>query len=295
MSMTEHILALAVDGGGTRCRVAARTKAETVTVETGSANVCTDFENAVCEVVRGLEALAKRVACPVGALAAAPAFVGLAGVTCETLANQLRDALPFQNVRIADDRVAAVRGALGLRDGVVAHCGTGSFYAAQVGGAIRLAGGWGPVLGDEASAQWVGRTALQMALETEDGRRDASPMTTRLLNDFEDAAGIVRFAAAARPAEFGALAPLVTDHAMREDAIALHIMRQGAEEIARGLHSLGWHPGLAICLTGGIGPHYTAYLPEALRASVTDREGEPLDGAIALALAFAQELANERS
>ncbi|MDA7429714.1 ATPase [Primorskyibacter aestuariivivens] len=286
---------MAVDGGGTRCRVAARVGGETVSVETGSANASTDFNAAIHEVTRGLEQLAARISCPVGALVKVPAFVGLAGVTGEAVADRLRAELPFQHVRIADDRVAAVRGALGPHDGVVAHCGTGSFYAAQIGGAIRLAGGWGPVLGDEASAQWVGRTALQLTLEATDGRRDASPLTMQLLAKFDGADGIIRFAGKARPPEFGAIAPLVTHHAAQGDAISCHIMREGADKITHALDCLGWHPGLAVCLTGGIGPHFRSFLSEVLRSSVADRIGEPIDGAIALALEFAQELANERS
>lgn len=295
MNKIPHILALAVDGGGTRCRVAAWTGNKSVAVETGSANVSTDFDTAVHEVLRGLDVLASRMNCPVNVLTVAPAFVGLAGVTGPAIANRLQAALPFLQVRIEDDRVAAVRGVLGHRDGVVGHCGTGSFYASQTGDTIRLSGGWGPVLGDEASAQWVGRLALQLTLQTVDARVDPSPLSVRLLADFEDAAGIVRFASTARPSEFGALAPLVTEHAAHKDAIALRIMQQGADEIARGLRKVGWRAGQVVCLTGGIGPHYIDHLPADLRTHIADREGEPLDGALALARAFAQEVSNERN
>jgi glucosamine kinase len=229
---------------------------------------------------------------PVETLLAAPAFVGLAGVTGPVIAERLRDALPFRHVRVADDRIAGVRGALGRRDGVVAHCGTGSFFASQRGGAIRLSGGWGPVLGDEASAQWVGRTALGLALKAEDGRLAPSSMTARILADFGDAAGVVRFAGTAGPSDLGALAPLVTEYAQSGDTVAELILRQAAEDIADALRHLGWRPGEAVCLTGGIGPNFRRYLADDLRACLSAPEGEPIDGALSLARDFAREVAD---
>lgn len=284
---------LAIDGGGTRCRLAVADGHMIVSIETGSANVSTDFDAAVREVMQGLVRLAERLERPMGALYALPAFVGLAGVTGPAMAERLRTALPLKHVRIADDRPAALRGALGGKDGVIAHCGTGSFFAAQINGASRFAGGWGPVLGDEASAQWIGRAALRMTLESSDGRCDPSPLCKHLLSDFGDTAGIVRFAGAALPSQFGALAPLVTEFARRGDNLACDIMRSGAGEIVRTLPKMGWIPGLSICLTGGIGPHYVPYLPQDMQASIMAPAGEPLDGAISLARDLAKDLAQE--
>lgn len=282
---------IAIDGGGTRCRVALHDGHETIVVETGSANVSSDFEGAVAQITQGLRQLAIRMKAPLDDLLSAPAYAGLAGVMDAAIADRLRDALPFENLRVTDDRIPALRGALGTRDGAIAHCGTGSFFAAQIGGAHHLAGGWGPVLGDEASAVWVGRKALARALETVDGRLAPSPLSVELLTQCGGAPGIVAFAGRARPAEFGAIAPLVTQHARDGDPLAATILQAGAEEIARGLRHVGWRPGQALCLTGGIGPYFAPHLPGPLRNSVTEPLGAPLDGAIALALAFAQELA----
>lgn len=292
MTRSLNPLVLAVDGGGTRCRVVAGDGDHLVEVETGPANVSSDFEGAVGQIIRGVGQLAKRLDCSPDDLWARPAFVGLAGVTGPVIADRLRQALPFRRIRIADDRPAAALGALGQRDGVLAHCGTGSFYAAQVNGTLRFSGGWGSVLGDEASAQWVARLALGMTLETVDGRRPPSPLADKLLSDFTDAAGIVRFAGTARPSDFGALAPLVTQHAAQGDALASDIMRRGADEIARALRHLGWRKDRVICLTGGIGPHYAPYLAEDMKGSIAKPEGTTLDGALALARQVEQEIAD---
>ena len=116
-----------------------------------------------------------------------------------------------------------------------------------------------------------------------------SALAEHLLSEFRHSAGIVGFAGKAKPSEFGALAPRVTEYAGRGDALAIEVMRDGAAEITRGLRHVGWRRGLAVCLTGGIGPYYADYLPDELRNDLIHRVGEPLEGAISLALEFAKE------
>ncbi|MYK32530.1 MAG: ATPase, partial [Boseongicola sp. SB0670_bin_30] len=122
---------IAIDGGGTQCRLALNDGKSIVAVETGSANVSTDFDGALNEISSGLGSLAERAGLKLESLSRIPAFVGLAGMTGEAVSERLRTALPFTHVRIEDDRAAALRGALGRADGAIAHCGTGSFFAAQ--------------------------------------------------------------------------------------------------------------------------------------------------------------------
>lgn len=183
----------------------------------------------------------------------------------------------------ADDRLSAARGALGRNDGVIAHCGTSSFFVAQIDGRTRLTGGWGAVLGDEASAQWVGRKALTLVLRYVDGLDQRSALADELLAHFQTADAIVAFARNATPAELGALAPRVTNHALSGDRVAMAILQYGADHIAADLRQMGWTPGLTICLTGGIGPHYAPYLADDMRDDLAQPRGTPLDGAIALA------------
>lgn len=291
MTESQHTRVMAIDGGGTRCRLALWTGRDVVSVETGSANVSTDFAGGVRQIIEGIGALAAKTGESVDALKALPTFVGLAGVTGAEIADRLRQALPFAHLRIEDDRPAALRGALGDRDGVIAHCGTGSFFGSRIAGAMRFSGGWGPVLGDEASAQWIGRAALKVTLRAVDGRLKPSGLSQMLLDRFGGAAGVVRFGGTARPSEFGALAPHVTEHAAAGDALGRRIMGDAASDIAQSLPAIGWVPGMTICLTGGIGPHFEPYLPAAMQADVSASVGEPLAGALSLAKDFAMEAA----
>ncbi|NRB36538.1 MAG: ATPase [Rhodobacteraceae bacterium] len=289
MIESRQIPVLAVDGGGTRCRVAIQREGEVIAVETGSANLSSDFDGTVAEILGGLAALSSRADMDMDDLVRLPAFVGLAGVTGPTIAERLRIKLPLTRLRIEDDRPAAVRGALGARDGLIAHCGTGSFFAGQSGSKMVFSGGWGPVLGDEASAQWVGRTALMLTLEAADGRRACTGLAAALLEHYDGPAGIVHFGGRARAPQFGAIAPMVTERAAKGDDLAAHIMSLGAAEIVRSLSHLGWAAGRCICLTGGIGPQFEPYLPAAMQADVVLPKGEPLMGALSLARALQKE------
>lgn len=288
MTEGENIPVIAIDGGGTRCRLALGRAGQDAVVETGPANVSTDFDGAVQQIVSGLASLSRQTGESLSRLAQYPAFVGLAGITGPAIATRLRAALPFSQVQIADDRPAALRGALGTREGIVAHFGTGSFFAIQKDGDMRFSGGWGPVLGDEASAQWMGRRALRAVLAFADGLGSESPLCCGLMSEFTNTAGIVRFATNASPEEFGALAPRVTYHAAQGDNVARAIMAQGIAVIAETLPAMGWRPGDALCLTGGLGPQYAAYLPVNLREALIKPEAEPLFGAVALAREFAK-------
>jgi glucosamine kinase len=286
---------LAIDGGGTHCDFALARRADAADPDSaahgnrrwvhkgGPANATSDFNATVSCIEQGLAALSTKASVPVEVIHTLPAYVGLAGVTGQDIATRLKSALPLQHAHFEEDRNAALRGALGDKDGLVAHCGTGSFFAARIDGSIRFAGGWGSILGDEASAQWVGRLALADTLQHCDGFVTATPLITRLLDQFGSAAAIVDFASRATPRDFGDLAPIVTSSASDNDPTAQRIMQSAATYLSNGIDKMGWHPGLAICLTGGIGPHFQPFLPQDKIDASVERVGTPLDGAIELA------------
>lgn len=283
---------LAVDGGGTRCRLVVSGSGGRVQVEVGAANVSSDFPAAIAQISGGLDAIAAKLSVSVEDLASCPAYLGLAGVTGTDMAQRVSQALPFRHCLVEDDRRAALRGALGRHDGALAHFGTGSFFAVQVEGQAHLSGGWGWRLGDEGSAFWLAREALSATLNAVDGVAPGSPLTEALLKLFGSSAGIVAYAAETAPGALAALAPQVTAAARCEDVVACRIMQRAAEHIEAVVTAMGWQPGMDLCLTGGLGPEYRDVLPEALKASVVAPKAAPLEGAIALARDFAAEVAS---
>ena len=284
---------IAIDGGGTRCRVAYVAADLCEVVEGGASNACSNFDGTVQSINAALQELGQRLAMPVSELHSTPAYAGLAGVIDKTIESKLHKTLPFNQLKIEDDRHCAVRAALGMNDGILCHCGTGSFFALQSHNAVRYAGGWGPVLGDTASAYWLGTRALSLTLNTVDGLFESTPLAEHFLDVLEGTSGIVNFAALATPAEIGALAESVSEYAASQDALAVRALTEGASLIADTLVALGWTKNLPICLAGGVGTHYQDYLPKELQACIASPKGEPIDGAIALAQAFLQELQHE--
>lgn len=280
---------LAIDGGGTRCRIALEQAGQILMVESGPANASSDFDETLVQIGLGLEQLSRKATLPLAQLTQMPAFLGLAGVVSPDISQRLEQALPFSRTRIVDDRPAALRGALGTRDGAIAHCGTGSFLASQIKGEPRIIGGWGQHLGDQASAQWLGRLALARSLDVVDGLQPASPLSTQLLARFSGPAEIVAFTAQASPMELGTFARDVTRHASEGDALAMDLMRQGARYIGETLPRIGWTPGQALCLTGGLAAEYRSYLPLQMQQTLQEPQGDPLSGALALAREFAAE------
>jgi glucosamine kinase len=281
---------LAIDGGGTRCRLACVSPDNRWMVETGSANASTDLSGAVEEIQEGLRRLADRMAVEVDSLKHVPAYIGLAGVVSDDIAKAVANHLPLARTRVADDRPSAVRGALGRDDGAAAHCGTGSFLGIQKNGRIRLSGGWGAVLGDQASAQWIARKALLATLDVADNLRPASELSEQLLARVGSTADIVSFAARATPSQFGELAPLVSGAATKGDPIAREALADGASYISQTLRKMGWTTSLPLCLTGGMGKVYEDYLPEDMREALVQPLGDPIEGALSLARDFRTDL-----
>ena len=89
--------------------------------------------------------------------------------------------LPSSRVLLLHDGVIAHAGALSGEPGVVVIAGTGSAaVAVDEEHRARTLGGWGYLLGDEGSAFWIARTAMQAAI-----RHAPCPGEIQLLEYFE--------------------------------------------------------------------------------------------------------------
>jgi len=204
------MMVLAVDAGGTHCRMALITKDKTETVSSGAANASTDIEATAKSIRAALALLANKTSLSISQLNETPAYLGVAGVTESGVAQSLAVRLAFRQVRIEGDRQSVLRGALGTMDGCIAHCGTGSFFARQKNVVAQFAGGWGPTLDDVASAHWVGIRALRSTLYAHDELTPQTNLTRSLLSDFGSTSAIVAHARDASVSDIAALAKIVT-------------------------------------------------------------------------------------
>lgn len=288
MSKKSATYLIGVDGGGSGCRAVLADASGGVLGQgaAGPANATTDPVQAIENVLAALKVATKEAGLKRSALGAAIAHVGLAGVLSDAIAERIAKALPVGSAQVTDDRVTSVVGALGARDGVLAAIGTGSTLAAQRGGAILRIGGWGLNLGDQASGAWLGRALLEHVLLVHDGLAEATALSDAVLKDHgNDPAAIVGFAARARPSDYAGHAPRIVAMALGGDAAARMLMQRGADYLIRALDVMDFGGADVLCLGGGLGPQYAAFLPDDIRARIVAPEGTALDGALALAKA----------
>ncbi|MDF0601585.1 BadF/BadG/BcrA/BcrD ATPase family protein [Psychromarinibacter sp. C21-152] len=276
---------VAIDGGGSGCRVALCTADGTriAQAEGAAANVASDFDAAVGHLAATLETARAQAGLAPADLRRAPAWAGLAGAIEPAICARVAAALPLDDVHVSDDRPTTMAGALGGADGCLAAAGTGSFFGRQVDGRHRFVGGWGLQLGDQASGAWLGRKLLSAVVDWQDGLRPQTPLLEETFAGFRTPAEVAYFSLRATPTDYAAFAPRIVAAAGQGDALGRSLMQEGADWIARCLHALGAEAGETVCLTGGMGPHYAGYLPADLTAALIPPRGTPLDGAILLA------------
>lgn len=260
---------IAIDGGGTRTRAVAFSRAGGVLGEGagGPSNHLAMDRGTV------RESLARAIS---GALAAAGAdaadvrlvAAGLAGVDWDgegaSEASAILAEAGFPRSAVYGDMVAAHAGALDGRPGVVAAAGTGAVYLGVAPGGRRFkAGGWGYLFGDEGSAYWLGRMALNAASRSVDGRE----RPTLLVDAVCRALGIRDFAQALSriyggnmtPAEIAALSVVVPEAADAGDAVACRLLERAGDELAWGaeavIRRLGMEAGCEVSWQGAILEH----------------------------------------
>lgn len=273
-------LYLGIDGGGTGCRAAvARTEGRVIgTGSAGPANIASDLEGATRNILSAVRQALATAGLGEEAMGGLHAGLGLAGANASGTVERLRAVLPFARARIESDAVAAVKGALRDEDGIVAAVGTGSVFAIQRGRAVRQIGGWGLVLGDEASGAWIGRALCALALRAEDGFRPMTPLLSDLLAAHGGPLGLVAFSLRAKPVDFAKLAPQVVDS---DDPAALAVMDRAVAEVAGAVDLLQAGGSLPVVFLGGLGPTFAARLAGRWPTGVS--KGSALDGALWLA------------
>ena len=285
---------LGVDGGATRCRARLRdASGRELGHGTGPAsNIYIDFDAAM-RVVR------ETIDCAIAASAARQTIavgLSLAGLSDDKEAERVAAALPgFARVVAVNDAVAACVGANGLGDGGLIIAGTGSAGIARVGGGTTIIGGRGFWLGDDGSAARLGEAALRATLRALDGLEPMSELARALARRFGgDPLQMTRWAAEAKPRDYGAFAPEILDIARSGDARAREIAGEAAKAIAALANALNALGVERIALVGGFGEPLRPYLPPDVANRLASPRRDAVDGAILLAGGTLDEAEDER-
>ncbi len=162
-------LILGLDGGGTKTLVTVAARDGSVLLARRSATVDPFSEpawpDALAVSLASAQPVLGRLA---GAVLGLPCFGEVADLS-RRQQDVVRGLLPVPH-EVVNDVHAAFTGALAGRPGILLLAGTGSMaWAGDDQREIRV-GGWGDVVGDEGSANWIGREALSQVSQAVDGR-----------------------------------------------------------------------------------------------------------------------------
>ncbi len=228
-------LALDAGGTGTECALADDERI-LARVHGGSIKILRVPPEQARNTLRALVTdVAERARIPLDRIAAA--CVGISGFSVPAVQSWLRTALGELVVAplvVCGDDEIALDAAFPGQSGVLIIAGTGSNAIARTSTGQRVnVGGWGPALGDEGSAYWIGQQALRAALRAWD-RGEPALLLRRVAEDWQaaDMWQIVERAHAVPPPDFAALAPIVNACAEQGDRVCLEVLAAAGQELA---------------------------------------------------------------
>ena len=285
--MSKNELFLGVDGGGTRCRarLCDASGLKLAQTEAGPANIRLGLKEAFASVLDVTLTCLEQAHLSSQDLPRITACLALAGATAPSdLAAAKLHEQSFGRAVLTSDAHAACVGAHEGRDGAVVIAGTGSIGWAVVGGRHHRVGGWGLPISDEGSGAWLGVETLRRVLMAHDGRISWTPLLRAVFDRFgSDPHAIVGWVARALPRDLGSLAPIVVEHASRNDPAAAELLRLAAshlDAIAARLNALG---ASRLALLGGLAPSIEEWLSAGTRRRLVPPAGDAVDGALQLA------------
>lgn len=300
---------LGIDGGGTKTTCAVGDESQLLATATaGPSNIVRVGE------IQARESLQQSVrqACAAAGITSAQVVrtcVGGSGAAHPELAEVVRRCLAeilTAPIDVVGDMQIALEAAFDSGPGVIVIAGTGSIaYGRDPQGNTARAGGWGFSIGDEGSAHWIGRTAVNAVLRASDPRdgttESKSPQASPLATALSKAWGVSALADLARaansipPPDFAALFPVV---AASHDDLAAQVLTRAGRELAqvaavviRRLFAEGHTAPVPVAMTGGVFRHaplvrqvfYNELRSLDPRVEVNSQVVEPVEGALRMA------------
>lgn len=234
-------LFLGVDGGGTKTNVTVMNAERKVIgegeggpsnplrvgVETAVANIAKAVDNACdeCDISRG-DIVA--------------ATLGLAGVRRDDIRERVRDSFVsryrIRRTYVTTDADIALYGTTLGKAGLVVIAGTGSVcLGINDAGERSMAGGWGPIAGDEGGGRGIAGEALQRIAKASDGRAGPTLLSERAAEYFRASSAENLIGALYAPrmdnSRIAGFARLVVETALEGDEAAAEIIRDAGHEL----------------------------------------------------------------
>lgn len=281
--MSAKNLTIAVDGGGSGCRLGAFNDqgAMVATATEGPANLSLGEDQAWRNIRRGLSKLAAQIDESENWLPA-KIMLGLAGSLQIDRRARFESLLPPEIIpTIVTDGHAQLLGASGGAAGACLAVGTGSvLHWLDNNGVTGMAGGWGYPIGDESSGAWLGMQLINAYLwhrDTNDPEA-SMPLVLKWLEDKigRDVSDIQLWSTNTSSTALASLAPIVVSAADQQDFLANEILAKGAEQCMRLLRVAP--SDLPIFLVGGLAKIYQARLSADLKHRIHTPIGDALTG-----------------
>ena len=236
-----HQLFLGVDGGGTKTHailidefgemvgegISGASNPLRVGIERAVGNIFKSTENA-CDAAGRSRADIVAIEC------------GLAGVRREDLRRSVRQRISenyrIKTVEVVTDAEIALYGVNSGKAALVVIAGTGSICLGRNDkGETAIAGGWGPLAGDEGGGAGIARLALQAVAKAVDGRGNPTILSRYATEYFRTSTPEDVMVAIYTPqtdnAKIAGFARFVVKAAKEKDKIALEILRAGGMEL----------------------------------------------------------------
>ncbi len=222
---------LGVDGGGTKCTIAIMSDKGRVVAEAtgGPANpLRVGVETAVSNIAYAIDKACDDHDISRGDIVAAT--LGLAGVRRHDIRERVRESFlarfRVQRIVVTTDAEIALYGTTLGNAGLVVIAGTGSIcLGVDASGRRAMAGGWGPIAGDEGGGRGIAGEALHRIAKASDGRGPATALSEQAAEYFrasnvENLIGAI-YAPTMDNSRIAGFSRLVTETAKAGDPVAI--------------------------------------------------------------------------
>jgi len=208
----------------------------------------------------------------------------------------MREGIKIKSVKVVSDARIALEGAFSGNAGCILIAGTGSIlFGKDKNGYIHRSGGFGRLIGDEGGGHSIGRKGLAAVAKELDGRGKSTLITQQLnkKHNISSAPDLI-INVYKNNFEIASAAEIVLSAADKNDAVALQILNEEADELLLHINAVMKKmksKKLNIAFTGSLIANKNIY-SDILREKIADNfpsvkikepDNTPVEGAILLA------------
>ena len=212
----------------------------------------------------------------------------------------IREAIGSDRFTVANDCVNGWAGSLNAKPGINLVLGTGQIgYGVDEEGNSMRSGGWGPLLGDEASGYYIGLKLLNHFTKMSDGRSDKTILydIIREKLDLTEDMEIIDKAEKMKRDEIASLSRIFTEALDKEDPYCKVLLEEISKEAAAVIDSiikgLNFKEEVKVSYSGGVfnlGDRLIKKIEEKFKNKIKIEKPytNPSEGALILAKAYSK-------